>query len=1189
MGRATCYLVLMAGLASLTAAWGRHTGEYLNEVSTALRTPHTDWAAPYAGGTLKALFITPGTLAPREIVELWQRMPLAFEAVLTEHAGSFAATDIYAAQVEGTTPDEKTVELRRKLQQVYDVIVLANARLDMLPVEFQYGILKRVTEGTGLVMTYNYPYQYPLTGKPLEADRDFLTQGIPWNGLPFFRTEALAHFQVQAVAEVPDRVVRTYQLGRGRLVVLDYGVWQSAVYGGPGLTPPVPFNLDFPVEYEYYLSLVMKALLWASPRHMPRVRLSLAADGQTLARDAVETLCGLEAENRSGTPIPVEVWTRFRDPRGREIRNTLQQNLQPGPNRLRIQPATLPAGPWFLDVILRGPRGVETWGSTSFVVTGPVELAEFAAATESVERGANVELTARLSAPAPPACGLHVDLVDTEDRVFARRSLAVARGAQTVSLSLPVRRTTTIAVRALASLSVGGQLVSRREAVFYVPQRVSEELRSVLWGTNDAGLWWSQWNLMRKTGFNCFLAHPEPGNFQRYALSDFRPFVYAYRICGGADERGWRKATFGPSVGDDSFSNPAWRDAAKAELQKRIAPCPPVGPEVYSLGDENELDLNSGFSPSDEAMFRVFLRDQYGTLEDLNESWGTAFASWDEVRPMDRQEALAAREYARLSDHMSFLEWQYAEIHGAMRDWIRELDPQAAVGAEGSMPGDLERTLGNLEMWSPYSWLRLDVLQMSLARPEVIYGNWWGGYVGSHGGRQATPVLWEHLLRGLNTSLWFAVTGSEGLLQAGGGFAPYFERLRPQFEEIHSGIGQQIVAAEPADDGLYMLWSQVSEHVSTWDTSFGTPEASQNALIVAAREIGLTPRFITTRGLEQRGELAARKPKVVFILGARAISGEVAELLRDYCQTGGTVVAEARCGVLGGWGKPVARNLLSDLLGVDSEVNATPGKAPLRLNSVLNGEQLALDVAEVRVDPSLRVTTAQVLAASGDLPLVCVNQIGSGRAILLNFPLNDALAGAVPGSRGTDLLAALLRATGVSPRARVEPRGTWEVRLLDNGNAPLVGLLRRKPGPAELVLRQKAHIVDTRTGQYLGERDRLALAPDEAREVLIYTLLPVKPGVLAIGPKAGKRGHDVTIALKLPGGLQATRIVRVRVTDSQGRERWAYRRYLRMRGTQGEVTIPLAYNDPPGQWTIEMTDISTGARAAAKFSVTAEG
>jgi hypothetical protein len=188
-----------------------------------------------------------------------------------------------------------------------------------------------------------------------------------------------------------------------------------------------------------------------------------------------------------------------------------------------------------------------------------------------------------------------------------------------------------------------------------------------------------------------------------------------------------------------------------------------------------------------------------------------------------------------------------------------------------------------------------------------------------------------------------------------------------------------------------------------------------------------------------------------------------------------------------------------------------------------------------------------------------------------------------------DFVAALLRGSGVTPRAWVEPRGAWEVRLLDNGDAPLVGLLRRKPGAARLLLSEPAHLVDTRSGQYLGRTGELALPGHERRDVLVYSLLAAKPGALAIGPKAGKLGQDVTVALKLPGDPQGTRIVRVRVTDSRGQERWAYRRYLRMEAPQGEVTLPLAYNDPTGQWTIQMTDITTGTSATARFQVTTGG
>jgi hypothetical protein len=1172
-----------------TAASARHSGEYLSDVSTKLETPHTDWAQPYVGGKLRVLFIMPQILAPREIVELWQRMPLDFQAVLTEHAGSFAATDMYAAQVEGTSPSEKAAELRRKLQQPYDAIVLGNVQLDILPLEFQYELLRRVSQGTGLLMAYDRPYKHPLTSKPFDTDRDFITSAVPWRGLPYFQGEVQKTLGARDMADLPDRAVRTYRLGQGRLAILDYGELHSGYYGGTALTPNVPASLDFTVEYDYYLSLVMRALLWVCPDHLPRVRVTLPPDGRSLSRADLARLMPVQADNRSGAPLPVEVWTRFRDTRGNDSCNTQQQTLAAGANQFPVRAPSLPSGQWFFDVIVRSAQGVETWGSTSFLVTTPVDLASFAAVKESVERDQSAELQATLSAPAPKATSLRVDLVDTQNRLFARAVQPVSTGATSATVKLPVARALTIAVRARASLAIGGRLVARREALLYVPRRSSEELTSVLWGTNDEGLWMGQWDLMRQAGFNCFLNHPSPDNFQRTALADYRPFVYAYRICGGADEKGWRKSGFGPSVGDDSFSNPAWRDAAKAELQQRIAPCPPVGPAVYSLGDENELDYNSGFSPSDETGFRRWLQEQYPGLDDLNRSWGTTFASWDEVKPMNRAEAAKAGEFARIHDHLAFLEWQYAEIHHAMRDWIRELDPKAAVGAEGSVPGDLELSLGDLEMWSPYAWPRTDVLQMSLVRPEVIYGNWWGGYVGSHGGRQPTPILWEHLLRGLNTSLWYAVTGSEGLLQAGGGFAPYFERELPQFQEIHAGLGQQIVASRPTDDGLYLHWSQAAEHAATWNTSFGTPEASQTALIVAAREIGLNPRYVTTRGLEQRQELASRKPKVVFVLGSRPVSDAEAAAFRSYVEAGGNVVIEARSGLLDGHCKPRAANVLQELLGVQSDVAAQPAKAQLQIQAKLSGQDLRLQSGEVRIDPTVRAATAQVLVASGDLPLLTVNRVGKGQAILLNFPLSDALAGAVPASQGVDFAGALLGACGVRPRAWVEPRGGWEVRYFDNGDLPLVGLLRRQPGAATLLLRQPAHVVDARAGKYLGRVERLPLPAGEPRDVLIYTLLPARPGPLGLSVRGAPVGQDAAVTLRLGGDLKATRIVRVRVTDPGGAERRAYRRYLRARQASVEFSIPLAYGDPAGQWTLKATDIATGATATARFRVRAGG
>jgi hypothetical protein len=270
-------------------------------------------------------------------------------------------------------------------------------------------------------------------------------------------------------------------------------------------------------------------------------------------------------------------------------------------------------------------------------------------------------------------------------------------------------------------------------------------------------------------------------------------------------------------------------------------------------------------------------------------------------------------------------------------------------------------------------------------------------------------------------------------------------------------------------------------------------------------------------------------------------------------------------------------------------VAAQPLKAPLQVRGTLNGQNLTLQSGEVRVDPSVRATTAQALVTSGDLPLLAVNRVGKGQAILLNFPLSDALAGAVPASQGADFVTALLGVCGVRPRVWVEPRGAWEVRYFDNGNAPLLGLLRRRAGAAALMLREPGNLVDARAGRYLGRTQKLPLPAGEPRDVLIYTLLPARPGPLRLAVRGARVGQDATVTLQLPGDLRATHIVRVRVADPHGAERRAYRRYLRAKQATVGFSIPLAYDDPAGQWTLKATDIITGVTATARFRVRTGG
>ncbi|MFQ6097620.1 MAG: beta-galactosidase, partial [Armatimonadota bacterium] len=1090
------------------------------------------------------------------------------------------------AQVEGTSPQEKDAELRASLAKLHDAIIIANVDMDVLPVEAQYKILRQVADGAGLLMCYRHKLNIDPFRRPLAETRDFISQGVPWSGLPYFTGPALEKLKVGALPGLPERLVKTYAFHRGRIALLDYGETFSTVYGGPGLTPRVRASLDFPTEYDYYMSLVIKALLWAVPEKMPRLRIAqMPPDGKVVAREQMPRRETVSVLGDAGVNLQATLWHRLRNLRGEvadESRQPLRVNGGQASAVVTIPP--LPAGTWFLDVIVRSEDGVECWGSTAFNVRGPVDIRDLTTDKGSYERGERAVVLADLTNPTPAEATFLVEIIDTAGRVFARAETRVPKGATSARAEVPLEHVLTLAARAKGALRIGQEVVAQAETVFYVPKRTIEELPSIIWGTNDNGLVYYQWLELRRAGFNTMLAHPASGgaNFKAMALADLMAVVYSYRICGGADSNGVRKACFGASVGDDSFDNPAYREAAKDLLMKRLQGVPAVGPLVYSLGDENNFSYNSGFSPHDVAAFREFLKGQYQDVEALNESWGSNFASWEDVVPLPHKQAIERRQYAAVHDHYSFLEYQYAEFHRTMRRWIRELDPQAKVGAEGSQPGDLEESIRGLDLWSPYSRARDDVLLASIAPPTLLRGNWWGGYVGSHGGRVKTPLLWEQLLRGLNSNWWFATDGCEGLTQAGFGFAPYFEAQLPQFKEIYGGIGQLLATAEALDDGVALHYSMACEHASKFDARFGTTRATHTAFLAQLRRLGLNARYVTTRMMTQQEALANRPPKVLLLLHSQAISDAEAKAIQQYAEAGGTVIADIRCGVMDGHCKPVQKGALDDFFGVARTETAEP--KPQRLVMArMGGIDVGLDAPAVTMDPSVRVHNAAVLAEIEGAPLFIGRKVGKGKAILLNFNLGQAVGGATDRMAALRFVQALLASAGVQPRFRVEPPDVWEVRALQSGELILVGLLRRGSGAAALVLPEAAEVYDTRAGKRLGRVGSISLSADDPRDVLIFSLQDVRTEMPTLSVTNASVGGVASGKVALTGA-PGKRVIRLRVRDPGGEEVPVLRRYIRCDG-QATFDIPIAFNDQPGKWLVAATDVATGVGREVAFRV----
>lgn len=1194
-------LALSLGLGA--GAQARHPGEYLHRVSTALQTPHFDWATPYAQGKPRVLFITPRTIAPREIVELWQRFDLDLQAFTMAHSGlmsfeSEAGAAPYDLAVEGTSIEEKTEELLGKLAGKYDAFVLANASLDALPREAQYKLLKQVSEGAGLLFTFGRRSKLALFKRPLAEGRETVTAGVPLGALEYFRQpKVLQALKAASAADLPARVLETFRFGQGRIAVLSYGEAPGTYYGGPGLAPAERWSPHWAADYEYSLSLVYKALLWTTATRRPTVNLAaLPADTVSYQRAQLPARLPLQltCEGPAGLTGTLLVLVRDRS-NTLESRQELPLTLQAGANALTVEVPRVKAGEHFLDLLVRSTRGTEQWGSVCFNVTSPVALARFAPQRESAPPGQTAVLEATLSAGAPADAHLLVALTDTNGRCYGRRDVKLEPGQTAIKpLALDLSGATTIATRLHGELQVGGSTVAEAESFVFVPRRQSNLFRSVIWGVGgDSGLTYLALRQLRAAGFTDHLSHPSPeGTTERLmALNDLPLVCYAYRIMGHADEQGWRKDDWVKEVADGCFYNPELQQQARDSVLGRIKNVISYGPSLYSLGDENYYDEKGGFSPTGRAAFGQMLQHKYATIGALNGAWGTDYASFEAIPALPPEEAIRQGQWPLAHEHLSFCEQEYADYHHYLREQIRQADPGAWVGAEGSVPGNLEETIRSLEVWGPYADKRGNELLRSLSTPALVRGNWWGGYVGSHGGRQGAGVLWRQLLGGnVNTSLYFAATGAEGLFAGDLGYAEYFRKLLPELREIYGGIGQMLAASRVPDDGLAVRWSQADEHAARMFAAVGSPIASQGNLLGLLDSLGRGYRFVTT-GMIEQGALRSGV-RVLFLPCAQAISDAEAKAITAFVEAGGTVIADVGPGSLTGVCRPLFRSAAGDLPQWRGQLDGLFG---LTRNGAPQSKSITADLTfhfrgssdhalfkfPYRLDTSV-VGTGE-LSLEG-LPVYLKRAHGKGEAILLNFTFPSPEH---PG--GPLLLAGLLGDAGVTGGACLGTSRGYTCRRFTSGALTLVGVCREAATARDttLLLGEPRYVYDVRAAKLIGKLRHLEL-PATGPANRVFALLPARAAPPVVkAPPAAARGEKtvVQVSFEKAGAAPEGRWLRRQVLRPDGTEAAAYRDYLVLEKSTAQTTVPWAYNDPPGAWTVRVTDVATGLAAAVKVTL----
>jgi hypothetical protein len=428
---------------------------------------------------------------------------------------------------------------------------------------------------------------------------------------------------------------------------------------------------------------------------------------------------------------------------------------------------------------------------------------------------------------------------------------------------------------------------------------------------------------------------------------------------------------------------------------------------------------------------------------------------------------------------------------------------------------------------------------------------------------------------------------------------------------VRHGLGDLLLRSNMAHSGIavfYSVPSAISEQVHPASQLLG-PQATHEAWTAFTYELGLDFRYVTS-GMLRRGALDPREFKAVLLPMAQAISPEEAEAIRRFVRAGGTAIADVRPGIYDAHCKPVTPGALDDLFGIRRSGQGKAVRRAVTLKGSLEGQELDLRFAETGADPEVQPTTARALARADKIPLVLVNRLGAGRAILLNFqvPLPGAKEPDSQAAAARRLLGWLYKIAGVRAAVSIsspsgDPLPLVETRVWHNGGALLVGLYRRmqcewfapksgtaagEPVAARITLPVPRHAYDLRAGKHLGSVTQIDARLRWGR-ANFYLLIPyeINAPQVSLSSSAPAPGQTITASIRLdvPANAGEQHAVWVEITDPQGqRPLWGQQVVVLQQGA-GQVQIPVAYNDLPGPWRVKATELFSNQSAEAAWNM----
>ena len=1156
--------------------------------------PHIRWATPRADGPIKSILMAySGDM--RDAVEVAQRLDLDYTPVQHfSYYRSNALGDLMQEQIAEALPE-------------CEVMIVGGFRWEATPKALLDKIKARVRDGMGLVCVSSVPswldpVRDVLDHAPLGDDQGILDL-VPMSAIPGYRKPRKSHLQLGT-------------FGRGRVAWIN---WAAFGRGSHSLTPD--FRLDDidddamgPTEYAY--AALSKVIGWAADRQTQRIDSIDASAGTVLVKlSPGDTASTLEVQVRDryfdgGKPMTTQVW-KFAGSSRFSHGNHLH-------------------GTNFVDVWVRDDKGaVIDFGSVAFETTREAFIESVDVAKPLFAAGEPIRATVRVQGEM---AGLRLVAVlrDTCGRQVTPEQVIPVGDGGVVALTL--RHDNPLTLCALLSLelrkslpgihTVGTERVQRHMERVWVDMPAKDDYTFCAWYAWDSQpIAFHGLRMLRDLGVDTYVSLPGAWRAENAAFVNMRH---------GPEN----VERVHPQNKDDSLvrvpclTDPAYRAKVQDRIEQMAEEVRPYGVLEWSLGDESTLGRRDYcHSPSCLAAFREYLKETHQSLDALNAAWGTDFQSWEEVAPATKQQVEGQDHLGPWLEHRRYMEKLFADYHAWCGELVVKHIPDAKVGISGTPRVNaysghdwwqlMQRSLTHL---SGYGGVQRSV-QQSFMRPGTFYSTFLGYDYKDTDEQRARYSAWDLLFHGANGINYYTLVSNTlncPMIRPDGSLtnkAPWFFE---ETKELKAGMGKLFMTATYENDGIALHYSPPSIHAAEALGLFDPRDALRNYNINLSNVCNILQQcqfqfdFVHEEQMVA-GELS--RYKLLILPWSSAISEEESTAITEFVRKGGTVLADSFCGVRDDHGTP--RAMLDDLFGIKQPLEL-PELAPSRL-AIDFGEMctglVPPDVLEVPIASgvtALQLKGGTAIGRIGDAPACIMRKHGEGKAIFLNCSFSNYGQVWDAGAAGEVLeeiaspqsvtlpirrfVAGLVRGAGVvapvTEKRRAGESPDLELSRFTLGESRLTGVLGSiKAGPVDeddilsfdLALPEAAHVYESRGETYLG-KTRLINHRAPRGIARVYAALPYRVKDVSIdGPGEIRQGEllPLEIAVNAEDGKPGTHVVHVLVLGpaddaSRRRERAHYARNLRVENGRAKTTIPFAYNDTPGEWTIVAKDAATG-------------